>query len=41
MDLQIGLSGFTIKKRQRLRIDDPIVVANPEAFAVMTPLGNS
>jgi hypothetical protein len=38
VELQVGLSGRRIQKGQKLRRDDPLVKANPEHFAVVTPL---
>jgi hypothetical protein len=38
VELQVGLGGRRIHRGQKLRRDDPIVQANPEHFAIVTPL---
>jgi hypothetical protein len=38
VELQVGLGGRRIRKGEKLRRDDPLVKANPEFFAIVTPL---
>jgi hypothetical protein len=38
VELQVGLGGRRIQKGQKVRRDDPIVIENPQHFAVVTPL---